>query len=102
MDQKIILNYEDIKKLIINGQDWISKLDLPELVALANLCLVLIYFFKAWTVVALFFGDYLISKLYLEIKYPKLAIFINLIKKFKKNIIYILVEDEWYWLCYFN
>ena len=68
--------------------DWLSKLEVDRLVAIANLFLTPIYFFSFTSIVFVLLGDYIISYYNLEKKFPKLAFFIQLRQKFRKYYLY--------------
>jgi hypothetical protein len=75
---------EDITKFISMYQDYLSTLTLAQTGALVHIIVSLFIFFCLFTIIGIFYGDTLIRYLNLEEKYPKLARFIQLRRKFQQ------------------
>jgi hypothetical protein len=66
-------------------RNFTYQLDLPQLVALVNIIGYVTILSTLFSITILLIGDYLIDKLKLEIKYPKLARFIRLKQTLNKG-----------------
>jgi hypothetical protein len=73
-----------------NYSDALNSLTTEQLGALSNLLFSQFILASVISIVFIFFGDYLITRFNLEIKYPRLAKIIGLRKKFQKY--YLIVN----------
>ena len=79
--------------LIEKYQKFLTSLTLDQLVALFNIFVNIMILTTLTSIVIVLIGDYLINKLNLEVRYPKLAKYIRLKEKLNKHylIIYIVI-----------
>jgi hypothetical protein len=75
---------DDITNFISMYQDYFSTLTLALTGALVHILVSIFIFFSLFSIIGIFYGDTLIRYLNLEEKYPKLARFIQLRRKFQQ------------------
>ena len=75
---------EDIQNFIISYQDWLNTLSVSHRGAILHLCFSVTILFCLVSMISVFIGDQLIIYYNLENKFPRLARFIQLRRKFKK------------------
>jgi hypothetical protein len=75
---------DEITKFISMYQDYLSTLTLVQTGALVHIILSLFIFFCLFSIIGIFYGETLIRYFNLEEKYPKLARFIQLRRKFQQ------------------
>jgi len=85
-----------VTKFISSYQDYLSTLTLMQTGALVHIIVSIFIFFCLFTIIGIFYGDTLIRYLNLEAKYPKLAKFIQLRRKFQQyyfflNMLFIFI-----------
>lgn len=76
------LSFDDISKIMSNYQSFLDNLNLHQKYALIHILLSIIIFISILNIMILYLGDELIKYLKLEEKYPKLAKYIKLRRKF--------------------
>jgi hypothetical protein len=87
---------DQITKFISTYQDYLSTLTLMQTGALVHIILSIFILFCLFTIIGIFYGDILIKYFILEEKYPKLAKFIQIRRKFQQyylllNILLIFI-----------
>ncbi len=71
-------------------KNFLSTLQIEQIISVAHLCAILFLFSCLFSIVSVIFGDFLIKHLKLEDKYPKVAIYIQIRRKFQR---YYLILD---------
>lgn len=75
-------SFDDISKIMSNYQSFLDNLNLHQKYALIHILLSIIIFISILNIMILYLGDEFIKYLNLEEKYPKLAKYIKLRRKF--------------------
>lgn len=72
---------ESIYNIKKNLSDFLSTLELEQLLAVSNLLISILFFYLTINIILIYFGDFLIKYLNLEEKFPKLVRLINIRRK---------------------
>src|SRR6202044_2837289 len=91
-----ILSKDSINQLIIKYKEFLATLEVEQIAAVVNILGFVIVLSSLVSIAMVLFGDFLIKNFNLEEKYPKLARFIQLRRKFQfyylnYNFIFILL-----------
>lgn len=81
-----IIDFEFFKSIISN----INNLNFFQTLAFTHLCAIIFIFLSLNSLIALYFGEYLINKINIENKYPRIYKYIQIRRKFQ---VYFLIKD---------